>query len=143
MDRQTGQCLCGACRFEATPDSNEAAVCHCSMCRKWTGGINIAVGCHDAVWNEGAPLNAYRSSDWAERVSCAVCGSNLYWRSLAAAAGDIVISLNAFDHPEVFRVTRQIFIDEKPAAYALAGSMDTMTAAEVRARWSTPPTETA
>ena len=131
--QRAGRCLCGACRFTATPDA-AAGVCHCSICRKWTGGINMAVGCTDVVWNDGAPLRAYRSSDRAERVFCGTCGSNLYWRGFDDDPSEQVISLMAFDAPGAFPITRQIYIDEKPDTYALAGNIPAFTGAEVRAK---------
>lgn len=32
-----GGCLCGAVRFKATLTGTSFGVCHCPMCRKWTG----------------------------------------------------------------------------------------------------------
>jgi len=129
--KRGGRCLCGACRFSALPDEEKAGVCHCSICRKWSGGINMAVNCRQVNWNADAPLRAYRSSDRAERVFCGKCGTNLFWRGLEDDPSEQSIALMAFDEPEVFAVTRQIFIDEKPASYALAGEMLTLTSAEV------------
>lgn len=131
--RREGRCLCGACRFSALPDEEEAGVCHCSICRKWSGGINMAVNCTDVKWNADAPLRAYRSSDGAERVFCSICGTNLFWHGLDDDLSEQSIGLMAFDEPGVFAVTRQIFIDEKPATYALAGEMRTLTGTEVLA----------
>ncbi len=130
-----GRCLCGACRFTAQAAA-EAGVCHCSICRKWTGGINMAVSCTDVTWNEDAPLTAYRSSLWAERVFCAQCGSNLFWRAVDGAETDQVIALMAFDTPEDFPVTTQIYIDEKPDSYALAHVPTSLTGAEAMARFA-------
>jgi hypothetical protein len=141
--KREGRCLCGACRFAATPDAEEASVCHCSICRKWTGGINMAVGCTDVSWNADAPLKSYRSSDKAERVFCGECGSNLYWRALDDAPSEQVIALMAFDEPGAFSVTRQIFMDEKPDTYALANKMVTLTGAAFRATSASHPEVTA
>jgi hypothetical protein len=138
-----GRCLCGACRFVATPDALEAGVCHCSICRKWTGGINMAVGCTGVTWNPNAPLKFYRSSDRAERVFCDVCGSNLFWRGFDEAPSEQVIALMAFDDPGVFAVTRQIFIEEKLDTYALANEMLTLTGTQVRAKSASNPEGTA
>ncbi|MGV6849526.1 MAG: GFA family protein [Marinibacterium sp.] len=130
MTRQ-GRCLCGACRFSALPDADEAGICHCSICRKSSGGINMAVNCTGVTWNADAPLRSYRSSDRAERVFCGVCGSNLFWRGLDDDPSEQSIALMAFDEPEAFAVTRQIFIDDKPATYTLANAMQTLTGAEM------------
>ncbi|MEL6585100.1 MAG: GFA family protein [Pseudomonadota bacterium] len=129
----TGSCLCGASRFIATPASRDAGACHCGMCRKIAGGVNIAVECADVTWNADAPITVYRSSDWAERGFCGTCGSNLFWRMAGGDATSQVIALNAFDTPEVFAVTREIFIDDKPDTYALSGDLVSVTGAEIRA----------
>ncbi len=34
-----GQCLCGSVQFETNIHPEQITVCHCSMCRKWGGGI--------------------------------------------------------------------------------------------------------
>ena len=128
-----GACLCGACRFEANADAT-AGVCHCSICRKWTGGMNMSVSCSDVKWNADAPLRAYRSSDRAERVFCGICGSCLYWRGFDDDPSELSIGLMAFDEPGAFPVVRQIYIDEKPDTYALAGDIPAFTGAELRAR---------
>ena len=39
----SGGCLCGAVRFTATDVPTEASVCHCEMCRRWSGGPGFAV----------------------------------------------------------------------------------------------------
>ncbi len=130
-----GRCLCGACRFTAHA-ADEAGVCHCGICRKWTGGINMSVGCTDVVWNSDAPIRVYQSSAHAERAFCGICGSNLYWRALDAPQSDQVVALMAFDAPEAFAVTTQIFIDEKLDTYALANISQTMTGAEAMARYA-------
>ncbi len=136
--KRAGRCLCGACRFTAEP-SDEAGVCHCGICRKWTGGINMAVSCTEVEWNDDAPLRAYRSSDWAERVFCAECGSNLFWRALGGPESEQMVALMAFDDPAAFPVTSQIFIDDKLDTYALANITTTMTGAEVMAQFAPNP----
>ena len=133
-----GRCLRGACRFTAQT-ADQAGVCHCGICRKWTGGINMAVACSEGTWNADAPIRVYRSSAWAERAFCDDCGSNLFWRALSGAPSEQVVSLMAFDAPDAFPVTSQIFIDEKPDTYALAGVTVTMTGAQAMARFAAHP----
>ncbi len=134
-ERHAGSCLCGACTFTAEP-AEEAGVCHCGMCRKWTGGINMAVACKDVVWNEDAPLTSFASSAWAERVFSGKCGSNLFWRAVGGPKTDQVIALMAFDDPERFPIASEIFYDEKPSTYALAGETKKMTGADVMAMFA-------
>ena len=61
-----GKCLCGAIEVVAD-DHAEVGLCHCSMCRRWSGGPMFAVHCGAGVAFNGAAAKAYRSSEWAER----------------------------------------------------------------------------
>ena len=38
MARISGGCLCGSVRFSAESVEVHHHVCHCGMCRRWTGG---------------------------------------------------------------------------------------------------------
>ena len=65
MSAKSGQCLCGAVKFTASPKKNEMGVCHCGMCRRWTGGTFMAVSCGAEVKVEDdSQLGVYTSSDW-------------------------------------------------------------------------------
>ncbi len=134
MSREEGSCLCGACRLSAEPEF-QAGICHCSMCRKWSGGMLIAVSSATPVtFNDDAPLGVYVSSEWGERVFCRECGSSLVWR-MRDGTHDAV-SIQVFDDIGRFSVSSEIFIDEKPKGYALAGTHETMTGAEVFAKFA-------
>ena len=76
------------------------------------------------------------AATWAERVFCARCGSNLFWRAVDGPETEQVLALMAFDDPERFPVVSEIFIDEKPSTYALAGDTKKMTGAEVMAMFA-------
>ncbi len=52
-ERLSGSCLCGKVRFTAVPNADEMGVCHCAMCRKWTGGTYMAVACGTSVEFDG------------------------------------------------------------------------------------------
>lgn len=93
----------------------------------------MAVSCSDVVWNDGAPLTVYRSSDRAERAFCSLCGSNLYWHGEGDAPSVQALALMAFDRPEDFAVTREIYVDDKLDSYALAGMKRSLTGAELHA----------
>lgn len=129
-----GRCLCGACRFAAQPVKG-GSVCHCEMCRKWTGGMFVATHLARAPrFVADAPLGVYRSSDWGQRLFCANCGASLVWQSRDGVQN--YASVQCFDNPGRFAVEKEIFIDEKPAGYALAGDHVTMTGAEVMAAFA-------
>ena len=135
-DVQTGSCLCGACTLTAKP-APEAGTCHCSMCRKFSGGMFIGVQCGDTLrFDDGAPVKVYKSSDWGERLFCGACGSTIAWRSADGKMSAVSVML--FDDPGQFPVVSEIFHDEKPASYALAGETHKMTGAEVLAMFAPP-----
>lgn len=123
-----GSCLCGAVSFVAVTGKDDMGACHCSMCRKWSGGVFFAVECDAVEIAEGSPLGVYRSSGWGERCFCQNCGSSLMWRSIA---GDhMAVAVQAFEAPEKFRFASQIFIDEKPANYSFTEATHNMTGPE-------------
>ena len=126
----TGRCLCGAVTFEATPKNMEMGVCHCGMCRRWSGGVFMAVDCSGAVrFAEGSPIASYKGSAWGERMFCRECGANLVWQTQNREHQSVAVQ--AFDDPSVFTFTSQIFVDRKPGNYAFANETAMMTEAEV------------
>ncbi len=129
------QCLCGNVQFTATPDVNEMGVCHCSMCRKWSGGTFMAVGCGTSVeFEKDDGLGVYSASKWGERVFCKDCGSTLIWRTKDLS--HMSVSAQAFEDPSVFAFNFEIFIDDKPANYKFANDTKKMTGAEVFAKFA-------
>lgn len=131
-ERLTGGCLCGAVRFTAVPEKLEMGVCHCSMCRRWSGGAFMAVSCGpmDGLTLEGAEnAGVYKASDHGERVFCSKCGSTLMWRMADGSHANV--AAQAFDDPSVFALTSEIFVDEQPDNYAFANDTRRLTGPEV------------
>lgn len=77
-----GECNCGAVAFELTADLSGVFVCHCSLCRRFTGsnGIAVVVVENDAFrWIRGEEHIATwkkPDADWQARF-CRICGSSL------------------------------------------------------------------
>ena len=131
---RNGSCLCGACRLTAAPEHG-AHACHCGNCRKWSGGMFLAAQSGTSVvFNRDAPLARYGSSDWAERVFCARCGSSLVWQMKDGSSQ--IVSIQACESPGDFGIESQIYVDRKPGSYALANRTEMLTEAEVIARYS-------
>ncbi|MET0181361.1 MAG: GFA family protein [Caulobacterales bacterium] len=125
----SGQCLCGAVKFTAQPAAMEMGVCHCSMCRRWSGGAFTVVECDAVKIDDEGQFGVYKSSDWGERCFCKTCGSTLMWR-MQNGEGHAAISAQAFDDPGRFAFVNEIFVDEQPANYAFANKTKRMTGAE-------------
>ncbi len=129
-----GQCLCGSVKLSAKSVSKNAGVCHCSMCRQWTGGPLLAVDCGTEVELEGAEaISTYASSEWAERGFCAKCGSNLFYK--IKQTGQYIVPAGVLNIESELTLDHQIFIDEKPSYYCFSNETKNMTGAEVFAQY--------
>ncbi|MCV0424818.1 MAG: GFA family protein [Roseibium sp.] len=134
-ERLTGGCLCGSVKFTAVPTNDEMGVCHCEMCRRWTGGTYMAVSCGDSVaYEDEGALGVYKSSDYGERVFCKTCGSTIAWR--LRDGSHTSLSAQAFDDPSIFKFTTEIFVDEQPDNYSFANETRKMTGPEVFAYYA-------
>ncbi len=143
---KTGGCLCGAVRFELAEAPTAYGACHCGMCRKFSGGIELGVmvPAGGIAWTGEGNLTSYTSSEWAERGFCKICGSSLYWKLTAPGPmqGLFSISAGALDSLEGMEFESEVYIDAKPESHAFAGERKRMTEAEVLAMVNAPPPET-
>lgn len=128
---QTGGCLCGKVRFTMARPAHEVVACHCSMCRRWSGGVLFTVDCQkDEIAFEGEEhIRRYRSSDWAERGFCGNCGSGLFYQLLDT--GQYIMSAGTLDEMSGLGLAMEFFIEEKPAWYAFANETRKLTGEEV------------
>lgn len=121
------KCLCGDIEIEAA-DNNDVGLCHCDMCRRWTGGPMFAVHCGTDVEFSGLTPARYQSSDWAERGFCPNCGTTLFYFLLPTK--EYILSAGLFQDRD-FNLTQQIFIDEKPAYYEFSNQTENLTGQQV------------
>lgn len=134
---RTGRCLCGAVKFEASNVSRSLGACHCSMCRRWTGGPFLAVDCGSEVKFAGeANITVFNSSDWADRGFCKKCGSNLFYRLKGVEQYQIPPGL--FDNDSGLEFNHQVFVDERPEYYEFSNKTSNMTGSEVYAKYAPP-----
>lgn len=112
----TGGCLCGAVRFVAHDVPETYGICHCEMCRRWTGAAlaEVSVPTDKITWEGEAHIGIHKTSDWAERAWCTQCGSTLYFRHTRPDKwfGSTDIALGLFDDPHAFRLGHEIFTDQ-------------------------------
>lgn len=120
-----GGCLCGAVRFRALLTGTNFGICHCPMCRKWTGSalLGITVPAENVAWTGADHIATRQSSAWGERAWCRDCGSPMWFRVTVEGpyAGNVELPLGAFDDAGVLTMTNEIYIDHKPDSYAFAG----------------------
>ncbi|MGY0505404.1 GFA family protein [Luteimonas sp. e5] len=125
------KCLCGSIEIEA-PDQSEVGLCHCSMCRRWSGGPMFAVHCPTGVGFSGNEPKTYQSSYWAERGFCSNCGTHLFYHLLPN--NEYILPAGLFQE-QPFQLTNEIFIDEKPSFYSMKNETAKMTGEEVFAKF--------
>lgn len=126
-----GRCLCGAVTVRLKRAKPGIDVCHCDMCKRWCGGpfFSLHGVTRDDYTLEGEDaVHGYRSSEWAERASCARCGSNLWFHF--EPAGTVSFAAGLFALPRDWRIDEQIFVDEMPPWAELAADGPRKTGAE-------------
>jgi hypothetical protein len=78
----TGQCLCGAIRFDIRGELAPVQVCHCVDCRRAQGtpfATNVPVALQQLTFtSDTGTLSSFESSPGKRRWFCARCGSPLY-----------------------------------------------------------------
>ena len=93
-----GKCNCGAVTFEIDTEISDVCICHCSICRKYTGNNGVAVVIvknEKFRWLKGQKkISTWKKpvGDW-QSTFCTICGSSLPVKnndsSMAVPAGSI------------------------------------------------------
>lgn len=116
MAQQTGSCLCGQVRYVIRGALRPVVACHCRQCRK-TSGHHVAATSvlRDDLTVEG-DVTWYRSSSFARRGFCGVCGGNLFWDG---PGDNISIFAGTLDEPTDISLAGHIFCADKGDYYEL------------------------
>jgi hypothetical protein len=109
-----GGCQCGALRYEFEASLQDIAHCHCSICRRSSGGIVttwITVPLASFRWLVGTPRE-YASSSSCTRSFCPTCGAHLtLFTTLSPHSLDITIA--TLDQPELAPADRHIWVQSR------------------------------
>ena len=107
-----GSCLCGGVQFELTGEFEPRSYCHCTSCKRLSGGVgtaNARVRSDSVRITAGRELlRAYQPEEGTAKTFCSACGSNLFgggWPESEFAS----VRLPAIDTPFEGRPTRHIF----------------------------------
>ncbi|MDO9617519.1 MAG: GFA family protein [Pseudomonas sp.] len=113
-DIHQGGCQCGALRYEFAAPLRDIAHCHCSICRRSTGGIVttwITVPLASFRWLAGT-AREYASSSSCTRSFCPTCGAHLtLFTTLSPHSLDITIA--TLDQPELAQADRHIWVQSR------------------------------
>jgi len=116
MSELVGSCLCGGVRFEVAEPFLMLSYCHCTNCKKLSGGGGTANGrartaAIRVLEGEGL-LRTYQPSEGTAKTFCSACGSNLFgggWPESEQAS----VRLSAIDSP----------LDQKPELHNYVRSL--------------------
>ncbi|HEV8251374.1 MAG TPA: GFA family protein [Gaiellaceae bacterium] len=109
----SGRCLCGAVVFEVTEPFVTSSICHCTTCKKISGGagtVNARARTAAVRVVEGAEnVRTYQPAEGSAKSFCAVCGSNLFgagwpdseWTSVRVSALDEPVDVRPEKHTYV------------------------------------------
>ena len=131
--------MCGAVSFDVRDAPTSFGACHCDMCRRWTGAafLGTTVPADRITFAGEGSIARIQSSDWAERAFCKTCGTGLWCRvTMDGAPDSYEIPIGLYDDPNGLSFDSEIFIDCKPDSFAFAGERETMTRAEVFAKYA-------
>ena len=110
----TGGCLCGAVRYRAAGEPIAVSHCHCSMCRRASGGPFLTFArfaAKDFTFTEGQPA-LFRSSESAVRGFCGACGCQITFQ-YDDRPDRIDVTVGSLDRPDAVTPMRHIWIESQ------------------------------
>jgi len=125
--QKTGRCMCGAVQISTDALGDEISACHCEMCTRWSGSAMMAMEVPADQVTVSGPVKTFRSSAFAERAWCDVCGSNLWIRD-DGQAYELMPGL--FDNAGGARLTRIVYADRAPEGWQYAGDVQRVSREE-------------
>ena len=111
-----GGCLCGAVRYEWRGASVSASYCHCTDCRKATGGpytVGVGVDAAGLTLCSGKTKGYTKIADSGRPITrefCPECGSPLFTRA-EKCPGVVWIKGGSLDTPERIKPTHQTWTE--------------------------------
>jgi hypothetical protein len=111
-----GSCQCGVVRFEVTEDFSAVRICHCTTCKKLSGGVGTTNGrARTATIRIVAGedlIRTYQPDEGSSKSFCSQCGSNLFGGGWPESENSSV-RISAIDSP----------FDRKPEAHTYVRSI--------------------
>ena len=115
--------MCGGVRYEVTAPFRRANYCHCSRCRKHSGGAALAQG---RVSKEGFRLLAgdelietFRPPEGMAKAFCRACGSSLFGGTWPGGP-EVSVRLGTLDDDPGIRPEYHSFVDSRAVWERLA-----------------------
>jgi len=115
-------CLCENIRFKVKLINLKMGVCHCSMCRKNTGGTGFSFfySLTKPIFVNQKDLSIYNSVGIAERAFCNQCGTTIYYHRISdegyCIPSGIIDNLN--ENEVIF--DKDWYFSDKPKYYSFS-----------------------
>jgi len=115
----TGQCRCGAVKFESLEPPIAVRMCWCTDCQKWAAG-NATVNADfkkDALAVHGETRryeSAADSGNFMQRSFCPACGTQMFSKS-SGRPHLLVVRAGALDDPSIAKPEMIIWTSSAPA----------------------------
>ncbi len=117
-----GHCHCGTVSYTLTSEPRWCCHCHCSDCRRSTGGaVATFVGFMRAdLTLDSGEFAVYESSPGVRRSFCADCGTPMAYEA-DRYPGEIHFYLGTLEHPERYPAQLQVFCREQLPWFRIDG----------------------
>lgn len=105
-----GGCHCGALRYRLEGDLTDIAHCHCSICRRVSGGLVVTwltLPRKGFQWMAGEPKR-YMAPASCTRYFCGDCGAHVALETTHSPLS-IDVTVATLDRPEQVRANRHIW----------------------------------
>ena len=126
-DIKKGSCMCGEIKFECKGTPFSFSLCHCKMCRKFSGGPHgafMGVKVEDFTYTVGESLvKVFTSSDWAKRSFCSQCGSSLMYL-YNDWPDKYFVSAGLFDDDPGIKPQKHIFVKDKASWFDIKDDLE-------------------
>jgi hypothetical protein len=111
----SGQCLCGAIRYQLSGNPQLVALCHCRDCQRSAGAPMVAWAMFPETaltLTQGQP-KTINSSGTAMRSFCSDCGSGLFYRNAEVLPGIVDVQTATLEDPDALPPEVQIQTAER------------------------------
>ena len=132
----TGRCLCGAVTVRVAGEHDpRVGACHCRMCQRWSGGLFLCFTAEASAVTVEGEVRRFRSSPFAERAFCPVCGSHLWFNDGAEGEEPTEYELmpGLFDAARDWPLRSEVYTDRALASIRLGGDHRRKTRAKYEA----------
>jgi hypothetical protein len=121
-----GSCLCGGIRYEIDADLTSVSNCHCSQCRKASGGAFVTsttIPADAFRFVSGAELlKEWESSPGRRRCFCGRCGSPILKRN-DADPESFRLRLGTLDTDPGVKPSKHIYVGSKAPWFEIADGL--------------------